>query len=195
MAKQREQSKRPAENAQPTGAAQPAMPHPNWRESKGFIAASSAVASFVVSMTVYTQMVLPYQTARLEDEIRKRDSELAEREEQISALEKSSEDARRAHKLVEDELASSIGTAQRLAAELYESRLKSLFTPGDPYPNGAEKVKLGMPINDVSATYTVEAPSVSDPDDTSWITVTFENSPITRGTYYFDEFESVRIFV
>ncbi len=150
------------------------------------IAVGTAVATTAFLIAIYSSLVMPTQTARLEIELLKKAGQIESHKRTIERSTRSLNDATTSLKKLQthnSELSSTIATLHEAA--LYQASA-NLFTPGNPYPNGLGKARIGMNKDEV-VTGNASLAFTPDLDSPDMLTFKIEDSPFERVTYYLDE--------
>lgn len=154
----------------------------DWKNSPVMIACGAATGMLLLCIGVFTQLVLPTQTAKLDVEIIKLKSELESKDRSlIDASEKLRESSK--------ELRSGEKQIRKLRADLLHALNNDLFPPGVPYPNGVDKVRVGMSASKLQEFYPASAIR-KNPNSDGILNVELKDSPFESVVYFFDETSS-----
>ncbi|MBW8312912.1 MAG: hypothetical protein K0M64_12890 [Rhizobium sp.] len=162
----------------------------DWKNHPIVIAAGSSGAMLLLCITVFTQVIIPAHTAKLELEIEKREEELRQFGEKIVSMEKQNEDlAERVSELAISRSALT-ETVNALQVKISQLEISNLFTPSNPYPNGLGLVRIGMPANKVEQIYGTE--NLMLDEDREWmISVKTQNTAFGLATYFLTDEKNV----
>jgi hypothetical protein len=137
------------------------------------VAAASAVASAVFTILVFEKVVIPTQTAQLNNDISVLKKQQGIPDNTTSAL--------MAARTKIGELESKI---KSLTGQLSAIKIGNIFQPGVPYPVGLGKVKIGDPIELLVKMY----PGLSVDDRfEGYVSLKEAHPQFSRVTFYFDE--------
>lgn len=156
----------------------------DWKNHPLVIASGAAVASFLLATAIFTQLVLPTQTAKLDIELLKLKDEIKNLNDKKEKLNENNNYCKfENEKLITsgNELQSQI---KELKAELIEARAGAMFSSSSPYPIGYGLVRIGMSIDDIKKTYPPKKLHFSD--NKRVVHIPIENSPCNDIQYYFD---------
>lgn len=148
----------------------------DWRSHPVIVASGSAAATFLITLAVFTQLVSPTQTAKLEIELLK----LKDAEEKINNANKTLEAQN--NQLASETKMLRAETAA-LQQELVESKAANLFITGNPYPIGLGLVRIGMPRSEIEKVYSGQKIESSS-DHPEIVSVSLTNSPFERVAFY-----------
>lgn len=157
----------------------------DWKNHPVIVASGSAAATFLLSLAIFTQLVAPTQTAKLEIEILK----LKESRDKAERSYSSSVGENQAFKYKNSNLTKEVEALKArinaLQQETFDLRAGNLFSPENPYPNGLGLVRIGMPsseINKVFYNYKI----TRNEDSPHIVSVTLKGYPFDRITYFLD---------
>lgn len=179
--------------------AQPIDPRPapvgdypvgDYKNHPVIVALASGAATLLLCVGVFTQVILPTQTAKLEVEILKQKTA-------IDAGVKERDDLRAAKKRLEDDAAQLKRRANeaeaekaRLAAQLLAAEADHPFAAASPYPAGFDQVHIGDPAVRVEEVYGKDR--IHQPEDRDYIEVKADRPPFETAVYYYDAADSRR---
>lgn len=154
-----------------------------WRNHPIIVASGSAAATLLFCIAIFTQIVSPTQNAKLEIELLKLNDANQKLAHSIASITKK-------NKLLTSEVVrknkgvtSLEAKVSSLEQELIDARANSVFTPGNPYPNGLGLIRIGMKKNEIATIYSGLKIEI-DLDDPDTVTVNLVNSPFERVTYH-----------
>lgn len=159
-------------------------PHHDWKSSPVIVAGGSAAAATLLCITVFTQIVVPTQTAQLENEALK----AAEKARQLQERDKATSNLLASYKTKNLALERQVSS---LSKEILAARLGSLFPLGNPYPSGLGRVKVGSPISALQEEYR-GLQITPDPDDPTKEKVELKNSPFDSISYSYEAKDSAK---
>lgn len=151
-------------------------PH-DWKSNPVVISAGTAAATFALCIGVVTGIVIPTQTARLENDALKAKEEARQVKESLAAYEDRS-------KSTNVELAALKRNYAALAKELKAARASALLSPGSPYPSGLSKVSVGMPVDAVYRLFAKDRIEL-EPDIPHMVRVNLQDSPFEYISYHY----------
>jgi hypothetical protein len=143
-----------------------------WKDHPVFIASAAAVATLGVTVLVYKEMVIPTQTALLQNEIVRLRQQMGLPDDEAGGI--------RALRKKTETLEKELKEANVKIAELQQS---NLFAPGNPYPIGLAKVKIGDSVENVPKIF--EEKSISRDHETYW-SVLRPHASFSSVSYVFD---------
>lgn len=160
----------------------PKMPtsHQNidWKSHPIIIAAGSTAATIVLLTGLFTQVILPTQTARL-------DIELLKKTELITNLSNENQKQTSLIKAKDAQIGLLNSEIKKLEGALLASNTANMFSNGSPYPNGFGEVRIGSSLQELLTNY--EKQQIADPNHADYINVTVKNSPIKDIVYYLSD--------
>jgi hypothetical protein len=143
-----------------------------WKDQPLAIAAITAVGTISILVFLYKEVVIPTQTASLQNEISSLRKQMNLPDDEAGGI--------RALRKKVDDLEKQLSSAN---AKLAEAQLTNLFSFGNPYPSGLAQVKIGDRIELIDRTY----PSNSiDRSRGGYWSVKTGHSAFESVTYYFD---------
>lgn len=162
----------------------------DWKNHPIIIASGSAAATFILSLAIFTQLVAPTQTAKLEIEILKlkESRDKAEQNYSLSVGE---------NKVVKDKNSNLTKEVEALKAkinalqqETVDLRASNLFSPENPYPNGLGLVRIGMPSSEINKVF-YDYKITRNEDSPNIVWVALKGYPFDRITYFLDGRETI----
>lgn len=171
----------------PQVSSPPPVRHVDWKNNPLMVAGGSAAATIVLCITVFTQIVLPTQTAKLEnDALRAR-----ERTRELEDAAKKHSETVRALSSKNENLEKQV---KRLASELLDLRQGDLFSYQDPFPKGLGSIRLNALTSEIDRVYAGRKIQLHS-DDPTVIKVAIDNSPFGEVSYSYKEFGAQRKIV
>lgn len=147
----------------------------DWKSSPIIVAAGSVAATVILSTTIFKEIVIPTQTARIEIEaLKAKDSE--------RIMQAKYESEREQCAKFENEIVELNEKINFLSYQLMESREGQLFQHGNPYPTELGVVRIGDSLGEIYKYFPAEKIEVDEkrPEE---ITVKVENSPFLAIDY------------
>lgn len=180
------QKPRPATRprAKPAPTQLPAPAH-DWKNNPLVVAAGTAAATILLCIAVVTEVVIPTQTAKLENEALKAREEVRQLRDSVA-----SQQAR--GKKTDSELAALKREHEKLLKDLKAARAGNLFTQGSPYPVGLSSVRVGMSVDAVFSTYPKDQIEI-DKETPTTVRVSLKGSPFASVWYMYGKNDPKRI--
>jgi hypothetical protein len=151
----------------------------DWKNHPVVIAAGSAAATFLFAIALFTQVVLPTQTAKLESDLLRHKDAKEKSEMALKSL---------AGKVTsfETEIKNLKEDKKTIEQQLEESRAGNIFSPGKPYPNGLASVKIGALRDTIEKNYSILSAKINK-EDPEVIVVHLKNSPFERVVFFMSD--------
>jgi hypothetical protein len=143
----------------------------DWKSHPVVVATIAAVSAIGVSILIFKEIVIPTQTASLQNEI-------ASLRKQLDLPDGEAAGIRTLRKQVET-LENSLKQAK---ADVAIAQLSNLFAIGNPYPIGLGQIKIGDSIEAIEKTY----PATSIDRKSAWWSVKGQHAVFDDVTYNFD---------
>lgn len=180
------QRKRPTQKT--TNTLSPAMvtvpSKPSWKDHPIIIAATSAIAGFGFCILIVKEVLLPTQTAQLNNEIATLKNTINTLKGEIASLVAENRGLHGTKTVSEKEvrnLQAELDTAEK---KITQAQIVNIFASGNPYPNGLDHIQIGHPISSVSESFPVS--DIIRNEDGYW-SVSTKHNIFHHVTYYYDD--------
>lgn len=148
----------------------------SWKDSRPIIAIIAGAAGIAATSTAFLTFFIPAHEADRTARIKQLETERSESDKKLAATEAELASARASLTKAESE-------AKAIRADLTGARLASLFSLGDPYPNGLRAIHVGADMGEVQRAF---PKAVIDKKVDGVLVLRGQHAVFTKVSYFFD---------